>query len=528
MNSNTHPVIKTLGFLCAVGLFSMLWMNRPDTPAFDLLPFPKWDDFMNSTQSALQPEYIDTLLVAYDTYARVDSNQSTLLTAETPDTAVVQYSPNIQPKTTFQPTPNATKNDAFMASSYRHEFTNNSLHPNLQLQGSQSAFDQLANLFYRLHHRKGQRALHFFHFGDSQIEGDRITRSIRTSWQKRWGGFGIGYLAPKPLVAPYSIVQTSSDGWQRHARFGRRDTTINHRRYGILASFTTHEAPLETDETPWIRLKPRKHAGQNEQQVHSIKMLFGRTDSNARMTCQVDSMLLGPFLIPPDSTGSELIIPVAKLTASSVFESIEFKFEGSVPEVDAIGMLPDTGLVFHNIAMRGSSGTLFRQLDRTQFSTQLKSHDVGMILLQFGGNAVPYIADTAAVKRYGEWFASQIRLFQTIVPNAAIVVIGPSDMATKEEQYMITYPMLVPVRNALRQAALNENVLYWDVFEVMGGAGSMAAWVTSSPALASSDHVHFTRRGAKKIASLLLQSLDAEWVAWEHWHSEKTPAQPLP
>ena len=191
-------------------------------------------------------------------------------------------------------------------------------------------------------------------------------------------------------------------------------------------------------------------------------------------------------------------------------------------------MLPDTGLVFHNIAMRGSSGTLFRQLDRTQFSTQLKSHDVGMILLQFGGNAVPYIADTVAVKRYGEWFASQIRLFQTILPNAALVVIGPSDMATKEGQYMVTYPMLLPVRNALRQAALNENVLYWDVFEVMGGAGSMAAWVASTPALASSDHVHFTRRGAKKIASLLLQSMDAEWVAWEHWYSENTPAQPLP
>ena len=271
MTSNAHPVIKTLGFLCAVGLFTVLWMDRPDTPAFDLLPFPKWDDFMNSTPPVLKPESIDTLLVAYDSYARVDSNQSTLLSAATRDTVEVQFSPSTQPKTSFQPSPKSTKNDAFMASGYRHEFTNNSLHPNLQLQGSQRAFDQLSNLFNRLHHRKDERALHFFHFGDSQIEGDRITRALRASWQKRWGGFGIGYLAPKPLVAPYSIVQTSSDGWQRHARFGRRDTTIDHQRYGILASFATHEAPLETDETPWIRLDPRKHAGQNERQVHSIK-----------------------------------------------------------------------------------------------------------------------------------------------------------------------------------------------------------------------------------------------------------------
>ena len=93
---------------------------------------------------------------------------------------------------------------------------------------------------------------------------------------------------------------------------------------------------------------------------------------------------------------------------------------------------------------------------------------------------------------------------------------------------MVTYPMLVPVRNALRRAALNEDVLYWDVFEVMGGAGSMAAWVASEPSLASSDHVHFTRRGAKKIASLLLQSLDAEWLAWKQWHTENTPALSAP
>jgi lysophospholipase L1-like esterase len=526
MTPKAHPVIKTLAFLCAVGLFTGLWMNRPNTPTFDLLPFPRWDDFLHSTPSVLQPESIDTLLVAYDTYVRVDTSQA--LNASTHDTLTVQIASHIPQDTAFKTPLPPVNNGTFEASSYPRLSAKTSLHPNLQLQGSQRAFDQLSVLFNHLHLRRSQDALHIFHFGDSQIEGDRITRSLRTSWQKRWGGYGMGYLAPKPLVAPNSMTQTTSDGWERHARFGRRDSTIEHRRYGVLASFATHAPSLDTDETPWIRIAPRKHADQNERQVHSIKMLFGRTDSNARMTCQVDSMLLGPFLIPADSTGSELIVPIAALTASNVFKSIEFKFDGPIPEVDAIGMLPDTGLVFHNVAMRGSSGTLFRQLDRTQFSAQLKSQDVGMILLQFGGNAVPYIADTAAVERYGEWFASQIRLFQKTLPNAAIVVIGPSDMATKEEQHMVTYPMLVPVRNALRRAALNEDVLYWDVFEVMGGAGSMAAWVASEPSLASSDHVHFTRRGAKKIASLLLQSLDAEWLAWKQWHTENTPALSAP
>ena len=63
---------------------------------------------------------------------------------------------------------------------------------------------------------------------------------------------------------------------------------------------------------------------------------------------------------------------------------------------------------------------------------------------------------------------------------------------------METYAQLPAIRNALKQATLEHNALYWDIFEVMGGAGSMAAWVQSSPALASSDHIHFTTNRSQR------------------------------
>ncbi len=72
---------------------------------------------------------------------------------------------------------------------------------------------------------------------------------------------------------------------------------------------------------------------------------------------------------------------------------------------------------------------------------------------------------------------------------------------------METYAQLPAIRNALKQATLEHNALYWDIFEVMGGAGSMAAWVQSSPALASSDHIHFTTTGAREISELFRQSI---------------------
>lgn len=523
MTPKTHPLVKTWGFFVCLGLFVALWMSRPEHPLLDLVPFPKWTQVQHSNAAPLNPEAIDTLLAGYASYE--PSIPEKLPASVVPDTdslaLTASASQSIQQSQSVHHSNSAVP-------PYPREIEQIALHPNLQLQGSEAAFNQLARFFHRLHNKQHDGPLHVFHFGDSQIEGDRITHTLRDAWQARWGGYGMGYLAPKPLVAPASIRQSTSPGWNRHARFGRRETTIQHKRFGLLASFASHESSTEAEGESWIRLEPNQRARLAEQQVHSVKMLFGRTDSNARMSCFVDTTLIGTFLLPADSSGSELMVPITTSSGPVVFQSIEFQFEGAVPEVDAIGLMPDSGLVFHNVAMRGSSGTLFRQLDRTQFSRQLQSQDVGMVILQFGGNAVPYIADSAAVERYGQWFASQIRLFQSLIPQAAIVVIGPSDMATKQDQYMVTYPMLVPVRNALRQAAMAENVLFWDVFEVMGGEGSMAAWVASEPKLASSDHVHFTRRGAKKIASFLVQSLDAEWAVW-HMNQDSNPlAAPLP
>ncbi len=512
MTSDKHSIGRTWGFLVALGLFAALWMGRPEYVAFELIPFPKWEDWGNETLHALNPEAIDTLLSAYDFFDSL--HRAEVLPVHCADSTTALNDIDLKDSVVMS-SPKPFTQQIGEAPIGQKDHALSKLHPNLRLQGSETAFVRLGYFFNRLQNKLHQGPLHIFHFGDSQIEGDRITRTLRTSWQNRWGGYGLGYLAPKPLVAPASIVQSTSAGWIRHARYGRRDTTIKHNRYGLLAAFASHDESIASDQPPWIRLKPNSRASLSEQHVHSIKMLFGKSESSARLSCYLDSTFIGTFEIPADSVSSELTIPLSSNSGSVAFKSIEFQFNGPAPEIDAIGMFPDSGLVFHNVAMRGSSGTLFRQLDRAQFTHQLQSHDVGMVILQFGGNAVPYIADTAAVKRYGQWFASQIRLFQSLTPDAAIVIIGPSDMATKQGQYMATYPMLVPVRNALRQVALDENVLFWDVFEVMGGQGSMAAWVASDPQLASPDHVHFTRRGANKIASLLLQSLDAEWESWE-------------
>jgi hypothetical protein len=94
---------------------------------------------------------------------------------------------------------------------------------------------------------KGKSAMHRFfaaldnaknkkvrimHYGDSQIEADRITSYLRNELQKKFGGYGTG-LFPIIQVAPKMSVNTEySENWKRYPGFGKKDTTVKHMRYG--------------------------------------------------------------------------------------------------------------------------------------------------------------------------------------------------------------------------------------------------------------------------------------------------------
>ena len=222
-----------------------------------------------------------------------------------------------------------------------------------------------------------------------------------------------------------------------------------------------------------------------------------------------------------DTLAQSLSLPLAALD-SMAFESLELQFDGGYPEINGIGMWTDSGIVVHNFAMRGSSGTVFRQLDRDQFSRQLGAIRTELVMLQYGGNTVPYIED--AERAAAIW--SMVHVADPLVPIPLTWCPHHRDWAVGHgAQSGDAHGNLPPTHlcpGCAENGAINSDALYWDMFEVMGGEGSMAAWVQSEPPLASSDHIHFTPTGAKQIAELFRQSIQAEWTLWQNTQAEQT------
>ncbi|MCK4989874.1 MAG: hypothetical protein KAS29_05285, partial [Bacteroidales bacterium] len=110
------------------------------------------------------------------------------------------------------------------------------------------------------------------HFGDSQIENDRMTALIRYRMQRNFGGTGTGLVQAIPLYSgSLSYQQEESGAWLRYTYFGRRDSTIMHKSYGIMGAFASVPTP---EEDTWPMLYYRFNTSRRSGQVRRIQLFL--------------------------------------------------------------------------------------------------------------------------------------------------------------------------------------------------------------------------------------------------------------
>jgi hypothetical protein len=216
-------------------------------------------------------------------------------------------------------------------------------------------------------------------------------------------------------------------------------------------------------------------------------------------------------ILVADSIYSTRIFPSGEWTlAVDVPNEDKFSMRiRSEQQVRVYGISFESPFGFHadNVAMRGASGMIFTKMNGGHFKASLEREAYDLIILQFGGNAVPYLKDEAHVGRFARALARQADYLKRLYPNAAFLFIGPSDMARKNGLAFESYPLLEELTLQLRNELLSRGIAFWDLYDVMGGSGSMVEWVDAQPALAVRDYIHFTPKGASKVGRSLVRAL---------------------
>jgi lysophospholipase L1-like esterase len=266
--------------------------------------------------------------------------------------------------------------------------------------------------------------------------------------------------------------------------------------------------------TAWLEFTKSTYAYSNTTRFKTVSVYYGNSKSKVKITVKS-----GDQILATDSLNSGDDFYVYTYTSSSYLDNVRLEFEGyDSPDVYAVSFEDEAGIYVDNIALRGCSGTAFTTTDGALLAKSYSYMGVDLFILQFGGNSVPGLPDKKSAENFANAFYYQIALLKRIMPDACFIVIGPSDMSVKEKDYMITYPNLENIIDALRNATHKAGGVYWDMYTAMGGKNSMLSWVSANPQMAGPDYTHFTPYGATIIANMFYNALILEYADY----SERT------
>ena len=336
------------------------------------------------------------------------------------------------------------------------------------------------------------KPMRILHYGDSQIEEDRITGTLRSGLQERFGGSGPGLL---PFGNPYytrGYGMTSTASLQKFMVFSDGERR-NDRSYGVLGQC------VRIDTSVFTTVSADKKSESPTRFFKRMTLLAGKLDGPLNLKCEGKS-----YKMEKSADASGLGRIVVELPDSST--RVRFSTWGS-GLIYGIQLDSGDGVQVDNIPMRSCSGTIFTRLSAKQLQDFNEHENVRMLILQFGGNAMPYRKSAKSISEYKAEIEKQISYLHELLPDAAIIFIGPSDMSTNVKGKMQTYPHLPMMVDSLKAAAVNSGAIYWDLYGAMGGENSMVEWVKARPQLAGEDYVHFTPKGASAVGQMLLETM---------------------
>lgn len=381
---------------------------------------------------------------------------------------------------------------------------------------SDSGRANLHKFFEKLQSAAGdKKKLHILHYGDSQIEGDRMTAYIRQRVQNQFGGNGPGLIPAMNVYNTFTFKQTYSPNFVRYTCFG--GAKLKNRKYGAMGSAARFTPELDSAgmisktnvEEAWIEIEPGRSSYSRAREYNNVKIFY----NSCFKPCLLKVYQNGT-LIHEDSLITDGKAHSVDLAFPSTPGKLKYVFSAAVsPTVSGFSLEGDYGVQVSNIGMRGSSGTIFGSMDQALLGKVYSELNTELFIMQFGGNSVPAFRDSSSVRAYARYFKGQLNTIKKLRPSAAIVVIGPSDMARPENGVFATYPLLPYCVDQMKKVSTEAGAAYWDLFSAMGGLNSMPSWVEQG--LAGSDYIHFSNKGASIASQLFFNAFAAEFAKWQ-------------
>ena len=344
-------------------------------------------------------------------------------------------------------------------------------------------------------------------FGDSFIEADIFTADLREMLQKRFGGCGVGFVTITSMTNGYRpTVRHTFEGWSSHA--ATDSVYFDRRKQGISGHY------FIPGKNAYVELRGQNKYASLLDTCREASIFFYTKDT-VDFSVRVNRGEIQNHRFAPNGHLQELQI-------DGRIGSIRW----TINRADSTlfyGMAMDgtEGIVVDNFSLRGSSGLSLRTIPADMLKEFNRQRPYDLIILQYGLNVATqrgYNYDS-----YQKGLVTAIEHLKKCFPQSGFLLLSVGDRDYKTDTGELrTMPGVKNLIRYQQNIAAESGIAFWNMFEAMGGDGSMAKLVHAKPSMANYDYTHINFRGGKYLAGLLYETLIYGKEQYDRRHAYET------
>ena len=348
------------------------------------------------------------------------------------------------------------------------------------------------------------------HYGDSPITNDGITSTVRRIMQEQYGDAGHGFILidrPWAWYGHQAITFTSGGDWDNNPMIGGK---LGDGGFGLGGVASRASGPGK-----YARFAPASD-GQTGKNFSRMEVYYLQQPGGGQFSVDVNGAGTQTVSTASDMTTSgfyEIKAPGAGPNAFSVKTT-----GGSVRLFGAVIENDGPGVVYDSLGVNGAyAGLLATAMNPDHWAEQLQHRNPNLVIINYGTNESQYASDDQ-MERYDKDLREVIRRVRAALPGVSILLVSPMDRGKRAGGgKIITMPSIPKIVEMQRRVALETGCAFFNTFEAMGGAGTMAKWAagTGKNHLVGGDLTHPTAEGAEIVGRLIFEAIKDSYLKYK-------------
>ena len=333
-----------------------------------------------------------------------------------------------------------------------------------------------------------KRKIRIAFIGDSMIEGDGISQTLRKLLQEQFGGDGVGFV---PIMSNVAGMRTSAT-----LKFGnwlQEDFKTKKPKNPLFISGYSFYA----NSNSWCEVDD--HCINNKNVILKKYLLAGKG-------CDCNALV---------NDGKNVNVKAAQLFNKILLDSsannrLKLGINNNSLPVYGVSIESDNGVIVDNYSFRGSGGLEFGKMNAEYLKTIQQGHPYDLIILQYGVNLLNSANEDNFIWYYKPMMHT-VDQVKNSFKDADVLMISSADKAFRYQGEYATAKGMFGLLSMQQKIAYESGIAFYNLYESMGGEGSMTRWVESKPSLAYKDYTHPNSLGDELMGKALFEAFMFEF-----------------